>query len=222
MLEGTEFGRKIHELLGRLNPELRQQVLSSAISAEEMPPELLQDLTNSVGYDHLVDALQRLNATGSAFRRAPSAPCRCSRVGGRPGTTAAAASPAPRRCATRGSCRQLLDGLLAEDEAQRYMSADYEKAIASLQGAAQALAQRPKNAGWTAVPISRREGELHFLGVCGELFEATPEDAGLCAVLAREDQPLLRHASRGRAPARLPASDGARHAAARSAPATPG
>lgn len=67
ILERSPTGRKLVDLLEQMNPELRHQILSQAVSAPDIDPAFLARLVDLTGRDDFVESLHRLNAGGQAL-----------------------------------------------------------------------------------------------------------------------------------------------------------
>jgi hypothetical protein len=170
--------------------------MATALAAPEVTPELLQRLVHVVGQDQLVDSLRRLNDSGQAMPagtlRMLSMFAALGPVGLElPGAGAAAASPVAQR--TPEEMEALLDRLLSEEHASRYMTPVHEQVVTTTGRKAQAGALRAVPGGHRfAMPFS--EGERHYLMVAAELLEdaaanAEPaETRELAAAVCRESQ----------------------------------
>jgi hypothetical protein len=76
LLQETNLGRKLADFLGTINPELRHQIMSSALTNEEVSPDLLKCLINLDSFEHSSTPCDESTATAPSCRRRSSALCR--------------------------------------------------------------------------------------------------------------------------------------------------
>lgn len=183
MLEESDVGNRIRDILDDLSPDLQHQIMASVVTSPKASPGVLRRLIDNTAPENLVCALQRVNASG---RRVPATAFRtlsllCAR-GLEPArrleaTLAQAPAPPPR-------VAELLDTLLLEDDAAlQYMTPEYAAAVASVERAAQRAASRPEPAG-KRVDLSAPDGERHFLWVAEGLLDEA--DRAQLLALGRE------------------------------------
>ena len=192
LLEGTEIGRRIRDFLGRANPELRQQIMASAVTRPEVTPELLNRLVNLVGCGDLVEALQRLSDGGSGL---PESAVRnlslLALLHRDPAGSLPEGGPTPMGQEGPDDVRRLLDQLLADDRGATYMRSDYQQTLASIGQQAERLAVLQRAAP-SALRIARRDGERHFLAAAADLLGQFQVDRPLAASVCREAQRSFR------------------------------
>ncbi|MBZ0112349.1 MAG: HEAT repeat domain-containing protein [Thermoanaerobaculia bacterium] len=179
LMEQTEFGRKISTFLGEVNPDLRHQIMSSAIQAPEISPETLQRLVNLVGQDQLIESLQRLNSSGgtippTAFR----ALSLLSLVKDPSQTDADSKASSVSTTAAGEDLNRLLDGLMAADRANTYTSTEYEQTISNIEGQAQRLVQGFETTTFN-LSLSPNDAEKHFLFAAEIVLDQNPDDVEL-------------------------------------------
>lgn len=184
LLAQTDFGQKVATFLQDVNPNLRHQIMSSAIRSPEVSAETLQRLVGLVGHDQLVESLQRLNRSGSsipptAFR----ALSLLSMVRGE--ETLTLDHSAHRSPEDASDVQRLLDGLMAADRASTYTSPEYERTIQNIQSHAQRLVQDVSTAQF-ALTLSPNEAEKHFLLAAGQILEDNSEDAEMASHVQSE------------------------------------
>ncbi len=192
VLQETSFGQQISSLLATINPELRRQLVAAAVATPEVTSETLHELANAMGYDHLVSAIERLNQNGQAIPptalRTLSMLALTQQGSGVRAAEMPAAAPGGAPTAERSPREQgeLLDKLLAGEQADRYTSAEYERTLREVE----LLAQRQVTlhaSGEGRVPLPLAEGERHFLLVAGKMLDDAP-DVELAAGVCRESQ----------------------------------
>lgn len=188
LMKQTEFGQKISTFLSAVNPDLRHQIMSSAIQAPEISPETLQRLVNLVGQDQLVESLQRLNDTGgtippTAFRALSL--LSLVKESSQASEEANASSNATSTAAQAGDLGRLLDGLLAADHAHTYTSPEYERTIRNIQGQAQRLVQGFDTTTFD-LSLSSNDAEKHFLLAADMILDQRPDDVELAQRIDRE------------------------------------
>lgn len=191
VLQQTEVGRQIGELIGRINPELRHQLLTSAVAAPEVTTEVLQRLSLVVGRDQLIESLRRLNESGQAL---PPSALRTltmfTALGEETGFSVAdeaygeSFAALPRRSAEE--LQRLLDGLLAEDQGSSYMTPAHDRLVSTTDRRLQLRVLRPPPGAKRLFTLSAEDVEQHFVHVGFELLADAEADRELGAVLRRE------------------------------------
>ena len=185
-LQETGLGKQIGELIANINPELRRQLATTALTAPDVTAEQLHDLVHSVGYDTLVDTLKRLNQTGqaippTAFRTLSMLAMVGGEGGGLPGAPAGKGAYPPEEL------QRLLDGLMCEEHVESYAAAEYHRILIDAERHAQRLKlQRGKSVA--ELKLSAEDGERHFALVAGELLHHGPPDPNIAANVYRESQ----------------------------------
>lgn len=188
-LQETDFGQTIGELIANINPELRRQLATTALTAPDVSAEELHDLVHSVGYDTLVETLKRLNETGqkiptTAFRTLSMLAMVQSAGGGSPfaGDEAKTESSRP-----PDELQRLLDGLMCDELLDSFGSAEYQRILIDAERHAQRLKlQRSKSVA--ELKLAPEDGERHFALVASELLHSGPPDPRLAANVYRESQ----------------------------------
>jgi hypothetical protein len=193
MLQQSEVGQQISELIARINPELRHQLLASAVAAPEVTPEILQRLSSVVGRDALLDSLRRLSESGHAL---PPSALRMltmfTNLGAEAGLSVVDEaqpehfSAVPKRSADE--LQRLLDGLLAEDQGGSYMTPAHDRLVSATDRRLQLQVLRPPPGARRRFTFSAEEIEQHFVQVGFQLLDDPDADAATAAVLCREAQ----------------------------------
>jgi hypothetical protein len=190
VLQETDFGQQIGGLLASINPEMRRQLMTAAVAAPDMTPEMLHKLVNVVGYDHLLGALRRLNESGggipaTAFRTLSM--MAMLRGGQGPPPALGAGAQAAERSRSEEEMQGLLDQLLGEDLASRYTSEEYEKTLRDVEHRAQQVV-RLRAPSHHPLPMSTAEGERHFLLVARQLLAESAGELEVASSVCRESQ----------------------------------
>lgn len=190
-LQQTGLGVQISELIANLNPELRRQLATTALTAPDVTAEELHDLVHSVGYDTLVDTLQRLNQSGQAIPPTAFRTLSMLAMVQDDGITSTPAGATPRQPThpphPPEELQRLLDGLLCEEHVDTYAAAEYHRILVDAERHAQRLKlQRGKSVG--ELGLSPEDGERHFALVATELLHSGPPDPKLAAHVYRESQ----------------------------------
>jgi hypothetical protein len=200
MLQQTDLGRKVSELITRINPELRHQLMASAVFAPGATPELLQRLSVLVGQEQMVESLRRLNEAGQAL---PPSALRMltmfAALGAAGQTGAAEAAPARAPARSPEELQRLLDGLLVEEDfGSRYMSPTHDKLVTNTDRHSQLGSLRPLAGGPPRFTLQAADAEHHFVKIGFELLAEPNRAPELPAVLYRESQrSFVRFASEG-------------------------
>jgi hypothetical protein len=193
-LQATEFGKSIAGLIQGINPELRRQLATAALTAPEVTSDELHEFVNLVGYDSLVETLKRFNVTGRAI---PPTTFRTlsmlAMVQGEGGASSAGkiplSLPPPPPGVTRppDELQRLLDGLMVEDQAEAYAPEEYQRILNDAELRAQRIvlvhATEPRD-----FQLTVEDGERHFALVANELVEGLPDDRELATIICREAQ----------------------------------
>ena len=193
VLQQTEVGRQIGDLVARINPELRHQLLASAVAAPEVTPEVLQRLSLVVGRDQILESLRRLNESGQAL---PPSALRTltmfTALGEDAGFSVAddahgeSFAAVPRRSAEE--LHRLLDGLLAEDQGSSYMTPAHDRLVTNTDRRLQLRVLRPPPGAKRLFTLAPEDVEQHFVQIGFELLADPEADRELGAVLCREAQ----------------------------------
>lgn len=179
--------RRLADLLERLGPSLRQQVLTAGLEAD-LSPATTTDLVRLFDQGALVAALSKLGAEG---RSLPATSYRVlsmlALLEGGPG----AADETPLDDEEEALADQegerwqgVLDGLLSPEDRIGYLSPEYEQRLESLSSDPSDL---PLPAADSAPPprFDEAETDLHFLLVGASLAKDEPDDPPLAAGLWR-------------------------------------
>ena len=193
VLQQTEVGRQITDLIARINPELRHQLLASAVAAPEVSSELLQRLSVVVGRDQLIESLRRLNESGKGL---PPSALRTltmfTTLAGEAGVSVTDDSygerfaAVPRRSAE--DLQRLLDNLLAEDQGSSYMTPAHDRLVTTTDRRMQLRALRPPPGSRRLFTLSAEDVEQHFVHVGHALIAGPEADRELGGMLRREAQ----------------------------------
>ena len=178
ILSKTDLGNKIKTFIENLDPSLRQQILVSCLTSEELSPNILQELFKSSNINLIMEALSKLNAES---RDIPLTVYRTITLlsmleGEEKGE--GELDDISVQGISEDKLQTLLDNLLSDDQMLEYSSEEYEEKIEKLQIYADEMAKREK--GLSAKTLfSQTNINTHFLGISLEILNLSKNDSNL-------------------------------------------
>jgi hypothetical protein len=183
LLQETNLGRKLADFLGTINPELRHQIMSSALTNEEGSPDLLKCLINLDSFEHLVDSLRRINSDGAQL---PTTIFRTlSVMGSLRRNMAFEGDEESTDGYSAEDFQSLIGNLFSEDQVDTYMSEEYERTMGRMQRRTERLAKNP-DLEVPELDMEFEEIETHFVDTGFALLERFPDEEDLPQNLVRE------------------------------------
>jgi hypothetical protein len=178
-------GEGLGELLERLGPALRRQILCAGLVAD-LSPTATADLVRLFDDQVLLDSLRRLAAEGrvipmSSYRTLSMLALLDGSREGEGGDEEEAEAEE----LEQGRYQGLLDALLSEEGRVDYVSGEYEERLETLVGPRSEGAPLPPRAEG-APPFPAAERDRHFLAAAADLARLFPDDSPLVAGLFRQ------------------------------------
>lgn len=178
ILSQTELGNKIKAFIETMDPALRQQILVSCLTTEELSENILQELIRISNIDLIMDALSKLNSESRAI---PLTVYRTmtllSMLEGESQSSKEDEDFFIQEISGE-KLQALLDTLLSEDQRFEYTSEEYEEKIEKFQEYSDEMA-REKSYSSAKSLFSPTNINLHFMGVALEVLERCKSDTNL-------------------------------------------
>lgn len=184
ILSQTELGNKIKTFIENMDPALRQQIMVSCLTTEELSENILQELIKISNVNLIMEALSKLNNESRAI---PLSVYRIitllSMLQGENTGQEDSIEDIFSEDVSGERLRALLDTLLAEEQRFEYASEEYEEKIEKFQEYADKMAREKTHSSAKSL-FSQASVNLHFLGVASELLEKFKRDTNLAENLA--------------------------------------
>lgn len=194
ILSQTELGNKIKTFIETMDPTLRQQVLVSCLTTEELSPNILEELLKISNINLIMDALSKLNSESRAI---PLTVYRTLTMlsmlegeeilGGDESFDELASKEI-----TEDRFQALLDALLSDDQRFEYTSEEYEEKIEKFQIYADEMAKKETHLSTKSL-FSQASAYSHFLGISSELLDICKTDTNISESIAIKLNDIFTH-----------------------------
>lgn len=178
ILSKTELGNKIKTFVETIDPGLREQILVSCLTSEELSPNILQELLKMSNINLVMEALSKLNAESRAIPLTVYRTITLLSMLEGEEKSGEELDDLPVQDISEERLQSLLDTLLSDDQRFEYSSEVYEEKIEKFQIYAEEMAKKKTNLSAKAL-FSQTSTNNHFLGVSLELLNFYEKDANL-------------------------------------------
>lgn len=187
ILSKTDLGKKIQTFIETMDPNLRQQILVSCLTTEELSENILQELLKISNLNMIMEALSKLNNENRAI---PLTVYRTITLlsmleGEEISRQEDAVDELPFQEVSQDKLQSLLDTLLSDDQRFEYSSEEYEEKIEKFQEYAEEMA---KDTTFSSVKslFSQANINSHFLGISSELLDKYKNDTNLAENIVKK------------------------------------
>lgn len=185
ILQKTELGHKIKTFIETIDPTLRQQIIVSCLTTEELSTNILQELLQMSNINVVMEALSKLN---SENRTIPLSTYRTlTMLSMLEENTKAVDEEAlddfELKEISSEKLQTLLDTLLSDDQRFEYSSEEYEEKIEKFQEYADEMAKRETHLSAKSF-FSETNTNSHFLGIATELLDRFKTDTNIAENVA--------------------------------------
>ncbi len=178
ILSQTELGNKIRTFIETMDPGLREQILISCLTTEELSPNILQEILQLSNINLVMEALSKLNAESRAIPLTVYRTITLLSMLEGEEKSGEELDDLPVQDISEERLQSLLDTLLSDDQRFEYSSEQYEEKIEKFQIYAEEMAKKERNLSAKAL-FSPTSTNNHFLGVSLELLNFYEKDANL-------------------------------------------